>query len=344
MPSCSSASPARWALLMWTVTPACAPKAPAPTPEAPAYWSVSVELPAVSSARPVHLRDYWWAGPGPNAPEVVEMDDATFERLRPLATGVPAPDALDALLLDGLVGVAAVSVDAEAARVAGTVVPLDGGTFTAADRRGHLVAPLYDALVEFRQDALVRGEMLGINETDARVLVAFDARLPAQTLQDLVYAAGQAGLGRLDLVVQAPQAVPADAPALPPTARRVDLSVGAGGVRVGDTVVPIDQVPRHISAALDGQPGCGQVSVGPGVSAEPALTVLSNMLAAGVARPALALPFETTPATPAPVPLADSQAWSPKTALMAVPVELPTIGPPSGPDAPPCLPSGGVRF
>ena len=76
-------------------------------------------------------------------------------------------------------------------------------TIPAEHKRGALVTPLYDRLVEKRRDQLQLAELTG-GEVDDALLVQADRDLELQVLHDVLYTAHQAQFARFLLVVQHP--------------------------------------------------------------------------------------------------------------------------------------------
>ena len=335
-----------------TVLGACgrkpvSPPAASTTP----YFVSTTPLPTSAAAQSAVLSAYTWIGPGPVDPpppgDAFDPDPRLVSALGPDGAGAEAVP----LLLDGTLGLAIIDVDLSTIRVGSrSVAALAGGGVERSDLRGQIIAPLYEALVEVRHQTLTVRERVGAYHPTIPVLLVLDARLPFETVQRVLYTAGQAQFDHLDLVVKSENTVPeATSEPVGPHAHRVEVSIGPAGVAVEGTsgATPAEgtpaQLPALIQAATDGQPGCGQVHALPGATTQHAVTALAALVQAGISAPVFAIQARTEPAPVTGDPGPD-QSLSVDATLAVLPVRLPTLGPPPAPDAPPCTPEGGVRF
>ena len=100
-------------------------------------------------------------------------------------------------------------------------LPLDAGRFPEAQRKGTLATPLYDAL----RDRADLYKEHGIEEFRGDLWLVVDRQVPAETLQVVMYSAGQAQFSRYHLVtfgaaVAAAASSPSPAIRFPPTPTR----------------------------------------------------------------------------------------------------------------------------
>ncbi len=180
-------------------------------PEHPVELSLpaSVQLPAVEQAQGIDLHHWLWI------PEVEE--EAPMAVLERCFAG---EDVVGELPLEVAYVLAA---PGQPVRVGSQEVTqlLGDGSFALSDKRGMLVTPVYEALIERVKDQK-RAVSLGCAPWSepgqepafpGRLLLILDERLPWETVRELLYTAGQAQLADLAFLVAPPEPFTPVAPA-----------------------------------------------------------------------------------------------------------------------------------
>jgi biopolymer transport protein ExbD len=245
-------------------------------------------------------------------------------------------------LREGWLGWSAVEVSPAAVRVDGvTVVELAAGTVPSEWVRGYLIHPLFAALNERANVAKAFGAALGLEPFEGRLLLIIDPTTPRETVEKVMYTAGQAQYAELGLLVAAGPSQP-PIPAVADGAYQVMITVrGDGGWTVaslaGDSlaVESPSALPQRLDDLLGDRQdlGCGMVG-GDGAVAwghiVPAIEALARrgvtpVFTVGSATPGQAAPGPTSPppaGAAAPQIRVGAELWVHE-------VQLPTIGPPS---------------
>ena len=321
--------------LLWTVLGSDSGDNASP---APYTLQTSLRLPPAPAARAASLRDYVWvepsgAGQAPSDPKLTGI------RIQKALEG--DTDTMDALLAEGSLSVAAITITRDTISVGDVgVLGLSSGELDDDYLRGMLIPKLYDHLQKRMETTSSFRDALNLTGSDPRALFIIDERVSWTTVRPVLYTTGQAMIGHFDFAVSVGD------PARVTKKRPVDRSLEAAGVTVGLTgdaawveryggrnraEGSVSDLKALIRKAGGDRVGCGLVIGADGLPWSTMMQGLGALMHAGAEEPVLAgsAGMEVEDRYTADWSLSVTpQSWSTTDRLAVVPMNLPTIGPP----------------
>jgi hypothetical protein len=240
----------------------CELLAPAPTPLA-----LSVALPEAQHAGRVPARRFL------QPHRRSEISDSETEALCAWLKGSAQDDRIaEKLQARGELRFSLLEASAAGIRLGGTpVMSLTDGRVPEDERRGMLISPLYEELLDSTEAQAVLVETCQLPRAEDlmgfSLLLAIDPALPFETVRQILYTAGQARSGSFYVAVDGPAGEP-----LPPgdpadtdrqliVTAQADHSLAYSRVTRPDAEPHPGPLPDAMAALLDGDPlGCGLLS------------------------------------------------------------------------------------